>query len=51
MARKQQKEDLQEDQCDCIDLSDTALVDMPGLGSSEKAKVKPLSTNKNVILQ
>ncbi|VDH93950.1 Hypothetical predicted protein [Mytilus galloprovincialis] len=50
MARKQQDEDLQEDQFDYMDLSDTFLADIEGPGSSEKAIIRPPSVNKNVIM-
>ncbi|VDI48566.1 Hypothetical predicted protein [Mytilus galloprovincialis] len=50
MARKQQDEDLQENQFDYMDLSDTFLADIEGPGSSEKAIIRPPSVNKNVIM-
>ncbi|VDI36072.1 Hypothetical predicted protein [Mytilus galloprovincialis] len=50
MARKQQDENLQEDQFDYMDLSDTFLADIEGPGSSEKAIIRPPSVNKNVIM-
>ncbi|VDI47747.1 Hypothetical predicted protein [Mytilus galloprovincialis] len=50
MARKQQDEDLQENQFDYMDLSDTFLADIEGPGSSEKAIIRPTYVNKNVIL-
>ncbi|VDH93394.1 protocadherin Fat 4 [Mytilus galloprovincialis] len=50
MARKQQDEDLQENQFDYMDLSDTFLDDIEGPGSSEKAIIRPPSVNKNVIM-
>ncbi|VDI40049.1 Hypothetical predicted protein [Mytilus galloprovincialis] len=46
MARKQQDEDLQENQFDYMDLSDTFLAP----GSSEKAIIRPTYVNKNVIM-
>ncbi|VDH90407.1 Hypothetical predicted protein [Mytilus galloprovincialis] len=51
MARKQQvDEDLQENQFDYMDLSDTFLADIEGPGSSEKAIIRPTYVNKNVIM-
>ncbi|CAC5366139.1 unnamed protein product [Mytilus coruscus] len=50
LARKQQNEDLQEDQFDYMDLSDTFLADIEGPGSSEKAIIKPPSTHKHVVM-
>ncbi|VDI21343.1 Hypothetical predicted protein [Mytilus galloprovincialis] len=50
MARKQQDEDLQENQFDFMDLSDTFLADIEGPGSSEKAIIRPPNVNKNVIM-
>ncbi|VDI25423.1 Hypothetical predicted protein [Mytilus galloprovincialis] len=50
MARKQQDEDLQEDQFDYIDLSDTFLADIEDPVRSEKAILRPPSVNKNVIM-
>ncbi|VDI79471.1 Hypothetical predicted protein [Mytilus galloprovincialis] len=50
MARKQQDEDLQENQFDYMDLSDTFLADIEGPGSSEKAIIRPPNVNKNVIM-
>ncbi|VDI67739.1 Hypothetical predicted protein [Mytilus galloprovincialis] len=50
MARKQQDDDLQENQFDYMDLSDTFLADIEGPGSSEKAIIRPPSVNKNVIM-
>ncbi|CAC5371239.1 unnamed protein product [Mytilus coruscus] len=50
MARKQQNEDLQEDQFDYMDLSDTFLANIEGPGSSEKAVIRPPSISKNVIM-
>ncbi|VDI53539.1 Hypothetical predicted protein [Mytilus galloprovincialis] len=50
MARKQQDENLQENQFDYMDLSDTFLADIEGPGSSEKAIIRPPSVNKNVIM-
>ncbi|VDI37032.1 Hypothetical predicted protein, partial [Mytilus galloprovincialis] len=50
MARKQQDEDLQENQFDYMDLSDTFLADIECPGSSEKAITRPPNVNKNVIM-
>ncbi|VDI72326.1 Hypothetical predicted protein [Mytilus galloprovincialis] len=50
MARKQQDEDLQENQFDYMDLSDTFLAVIEVPGSSKKALIRPPSVNKNVIL-
>ncbi|VDI75171.1 Hypothetical predicted protein [Mytilus galloprovincialis] len=50
MATKQQDEDLQENQFDYMDLSDTFLADIEGPGSSEKAIIRPPNVNKNVIM-
>ncbi|VDI40661.1 Hypothetical predicted protein, partial [Mytilus galloprovincialis] len=50
MARKQQDEDLQENQFDYMDLSDTFLADIQGPGSSEKAIIRPTYVNKSVIM-
>ncbi|CAC5376644.1 unnamed protein product [Mytilus coruscus] len=50
MARKQQNEDLQEDQFDYIDLSDIFLADIECPGSAEKAVIRPPSISKNLIM-
>ncbi|VDI22125.1 Hypothetical predicted protein [Mytilus galloprovincialis] len=50
MARKQQDEDLQENQFDYMDLSDTFIADIEDPGNSEKAIIKPPSVNKKVIM-
>ncbi|VDI54074.1 Hypothetical predicted protein, partial [Mytilus galloprovincialis] len=47
---KQQDEDLQEDQFDYMDLSDTFLANIEGPRSSEKALMKTPCVNKNVIM-
>ncbi|VDI52490.1 Hypothetical predicted protein, partial [Mytilus galloprovincialis] len=50
MTRKQQNEDLQEDEFDYMDLSDPFLADIESPVCSEKALIIPSSVNKNVIM-